>query len=649
MGFGELVLRVTGGHPNRFTIRRSTVQPVSGEWRTALAVALLVLLLCVYFVTLALPQRAGRLLIAPMVGLLDPCLNGGSLTAYQQTDKAFVACHAEEGSAAPVIETTLSALGPRVSRNGRYELGYTLNVPLLRLFKSGNGTHASWVVDDVLMDRYVRTIAQSSRSLVLYLFSNHFATGAPIESALASEPHNIAITPDGLLSRDQHYGMDVFPWTVANTQNSLTERRMQAIDALLARLCKQPSEVVRRIRGITVLGETHQLFPDFQSGMGFSGPYVVSDYSEKSIQGFRRHLRKKFHTVAELNSALGGGGYRDFEHVYPPSGDIRLNPALEPVRHLDAYAHGKFPVQGWLAAHPRLTGNVKVRVNGRPVGSTRAALGRQELLEQVPGLGSADVAWRFDLDFRDWKPGSYTISAHAEMHNGRAVLLGQRIVSVRSLGGAQVDAQAGLGQIHPVPADLPLAQLPGARGHLDMPLEGADFMYNPLVPLWHQFRGQQVREYIAFMARRIDKSCLHGVPRYTHQLFPYANPSWSYDKYAVDESLRETGDLRLGVSLYGEATYGASFFSWKTMRHRGGYGVTEFHPLKGMDVGDFRRMIDRHFNSGAEFLSFFTEARGDLPSGIVNSGKTIPYFSPGNSQYQSAQLYDSLQRMMLAP
>ena len=175
------------------------------------------------------------------------------------------------------------------------------------------------------------------------------------------------------------------------------------------------------------------------------------------------------------------------------------------------------------------------------------------------------------------------------------------------------------------------------------------FFFNPLAVQWQDFRNRQVLDYLHFMEQPLIDSCMSSTPRFTHQLFPYPNPSWAHDKYAVDASLRASGRLHLGISLYGEASYGDSFFEWKLQSHRGDYGVTEFHPLRGMDSTEFEATLARHRNSGARFISFFTEARGVRPSGVINKGSTIPYFSPGNPQYNSDRLYRSLQVMMATP
>src|SRR5690606_25406331 len=78
------------------------------------------------------------------------------------------------------------------------------------------------------------------------------------------------------------------------------------------------------------------------------------------------------------------------------------------------------------------------------------------------------------------------------------------------------------------PAPVPLRQAlppmaePGAarRFHIDTPADGRAVFYNPLVPLWHAFRGQQVVDYLAHFDRLLAGTCLADVPRRTQQIYP---------------------------------------------------------------------------------------------------------------------------------
>lgn len=108
-----------------------------------------------------------------------------------------------------------------------------------------------------------------------------------------------------------YYGDPVYPWTFSSTQTEITARRVQAAQALLDALCMLPERDQAKIRGVTLLGELHHLFPDFQAGMGFSFPYRVTDYSPASVAGFQRYLQAQFgHIAAQPGTGFALCGLR---------------------------------------------------------------------------------------------------------------------------------------------------------------------------------------------------------------------------------------------------------------------------------------------------------------------------------------------------
>lgn len=577
-----------------------------------------------------------RLLLAPMVAVVEPCIFARTPTRPVPPDDLDLTCTRAEGSAAPLIESTLRELAP-AARGPGWELGYTLPVPLLRLFHQEGGR---WEIDQGAIGRYVRTIRDSPRPLVLYLFSTHFSQHAPIEDPLQADPRNLSATPKGPLARDKYYGDDIHNWSFATTHNDITRRRAQAIDALAAEICRLGPEHVAKIRGVTLLGELHHLFPQFQAGMGFAPPYLVSDYSAASRQGFRRWLQLRFGNVAALNREVGST-FTSFAQVEPPSKDVRSQRLRDFTEHIDSYAHGSLPITGW--AHvPQRPGDPPPRVriyrNGEWIGVAPITLGRQDVLEAMPELKSADKGWRYDLEFRRLEPGLHRIDIYLEPRPGDLVLLGTRHVGVMEWSQQPP---------RPLPAKAapPGRQAdPSIRAHVDLPQDYSSYYYNPLVPLWHAWRGQQVVDYLEHFARVVRRSCLAGRELYTHQINPFSNPGWDANKYAVDASLERLPGLTLGVSLYGEPTYGESFFERaRASRHRR-YGVTEFHPMKAMSAEEMRGMLDAHARHGATFISFFLEPRWN--GRLMIRTHNLFSFDPDNPKFGSAPLYRALQQRL---
>ena len=595
------------------------------------------------------PKHTGPMLLAPMFGTFDTCIAtptatpsagaGNAATARTQDGARTLAetCTGPNGSAAALVESTLTALQPTERAQGPYPLGYTLAVPLLQLFRA---TEQGWALDTERIQRLARTVRDTQRPLILYLFSTHFATDAPLEKALATDPANLAQTRDGPMPTSQYYGAPLYNWTLARTDTPLSAYRVQATQALLTEMCRLPAQDIAKIRGVTLLGELHHLFPDFESGMGFGGSYRVTDYSPASVAGFQQFLRQEFQHIDRLNRRLGAN-YATFAEVQPPSRDIRTEPLQRYTEHIDSFAHGSLPIAGWAFA-PRPAGAppawVHVYRNGTFIGKTPVNKGRQDVLQAKPELGDANTGWRLDMDFKRLPVGLHRIDVFLEARPGRLQALGTRRIAImddRQRAPAPLAQQA-----------LPASAPPDAalQAHIDWPAEQSSYYYNPLVPLWHSFRGQQVVDYLQFFQGVVKQSCLAGTPHYTHQIIPFTNPSWDENKFAIQASLRALPGMRLGVSLYGDATYGTAFSQWYASTGHPGYGVTEFHPLKAMNAPALQHTLNQHAARGAQFLSFFLEPhwQGQLVARDANMFS----FSPENAPFGSAQLYQSAQRLL---
>lgn len=576
----------------------------------------------------------GKVLLAPMIGLAEPCILLPEAPAGASPGSLESRCTGPDGSAAALVEATLAGFQPPGTPQ-RYPVGYTLNVPLLQLFKQNEG---GWVIDANRVGRLVRTIRDNERPVVLYLFSTHFATGAPIEEALASDPENLGHTRDGPLPRGTYHGSAIHNWSLAGTGNSITARRVEAINAVLDQVCRLDERHVARIRAVTLLGEVHHLFPDFESGMGFLGPYRVSDHSEASRKGFREYLENRFRSIEAFNQAMGSS-WSAFTQVEPPSRDVRREPLREFTEHIDSFAHGTLPIAGWVhidrSGH-RPPPRVSIYLNGTWIATTTATLGRQDVLEARPELGDANTGWRFDLDYRRLPPGLHRIDVYLEGEQDTRMHLGTRQVAIMDRQQATPVLQA---QKAPPPVTEP-GPGPAVSFHLDLPAELSSYFYNPLVEHWHAFRGQQVVDYLQFFNRIVSRSCLRNTPRYTHQIIPFTNPGWDSNKFAIDASLAPLDDLRLGVSLYGEASYGNSFAQWLKGRSHQEYGVTEFHPLKRLNAAELRAVLDTHARQGARFVSFFLEPR--FRGKLVPRGHNILSLDPENQRFGSDVLYRSM-------
>lgn len=577
------------------------------------------------------PTHQTKLLIAPVLSGTDLCAPDPEAPVARSESELAAHCRASGRSAAELVESKLSALGPVESANGKYEIGYTLPVPLLKLLRRAD---SAWTVDERAIERIALTIKQTRRPVIVYLFSTHFGVNAPIEDYLLQDPENVSVSPLGPLTKDRYYGTDIFPWSLASTDNGITRYRQAVIVRLLDALCRLPAPDRRKIRAATLLGEVHHFHADFERGMGVGGPYVVSDYSAASVRAFREFLEQRFGTIDALNR-FSGESFASFSDVGPPAKDIRTQRLRRFAEHIDSFAHGKIPLIGWAfdPANPMQPLWIRIYRNGTQIARVPARFGRQDVLQAKPSFGTADVGWRYDMDFSQLPAGIHRLDFLAERPGEALSRLGSRRIAI-------VDRNQS------TPIELPIADMPEFtqatrfEGHIDQPQDLASYFFNPLVPLWHEFRNEQVVRYLAYFERLVRASCLRDLDLYTHQITPFTNPSWDATKFAVDASLQAAGNLELGVSLYGEATYGSSFFDWLEKSKRRTYGVTEFHPLKEAPLDEVKAMLDRHQKHGARFLSFFLDAR---PQAVrTESALNIFAIDPDNRNFGSDKLYATI-------
>ncbi len=578
------------------------------------------------------------LLLVPMMDLTRCLLAPPSSSATGQPDW-LSRCTGPKASAAHLVESTLRHLQPQVPDNSPWQLGYTLQVPLLSLLQPGQ---KDWQVNPQAVATIVRTVQESQRPLVLYLFSTHFGVNAPVEPELANNPDNIAHTPRGPLPTDSYYGLPIYPWSLASTDNGVTEYRAKVIQALLQGICTLPASARSRIKGITLLGEVHQLFPNFESGMGFEGRYLVSDYSPASLAGFRSHLQSRYRTIQALNQKLGSD-YPSFDAILPPAKNIRHETLGRYQEHIDAFAAGQMPITGWVHA-PTLPGTaqtVKIFLNGRHIADAPVHLSRQDVRTAHPEFGTADLGWRHDLDFSQLPVGIHRIDLALSQAQHPLIHLGTRLVSVMDKRQSTPVAVPFV----PLPAMLPLPAQHTA--YTDEPREHASYFYNPLAREWQKFREAQVVHYLQYFNTLIGQSCLTDTPRYTHQILPQFNPGWDSGKFAVQTSLQPMKKLRTGISLYGETSYGRSFSDWIKQSPLYRYGVTEFHPLQAMSAQQLGDVLAEHRDNGARFLSFFLETRWKEQR--VSTTPNPFSFDPDNRQHASDLLYSSMKILLDKP
>jgi len=591
--------------------------------------------------------QSGRqpLLLVPAIGGLNACLG---LVPPQPGQPMAPNCVGPQGSAAALVNQDLQRLGPRTSPDGHFKVGYTLVLPLLNFFQFD--PHGDWTLNPTAVQRVARTVADVDRPVVLYFFSTHFSEDAPIEPVLATDPRNLAETPAGPLPVDHYMGQPLYPWTIARTDNAITARREQATRAITDALCHEPLAVQRRIVGINLLGEVHHLYPNFETGMSASAPYVVTDYSTVSRMGFRAFLRQRFGTVVALNTALGTN-FILFDQIDPPANNNFGAPFWQ---RLDAYSTGQIAISGWVRdldrpipdANPAAAPWVRIYVDGDEVGRVSAHYVRQDVSQARPDLGTQRVGWRDDFDYRTLSPGIHRIDIaleHPQKDSIRLIHLGTRHINVFDRQYPDTPLLVTMPMRQPLP---PMAAPDRAvQFWIDAPADGLALRYNPLATLWNQFRSNQVVTYIEHFAHTFDGTCLAAVPRRTQQIYPATGAGWDETRFASARSRRPFDNVQLGVNLYSEATDDPAFFDELARARQPGYSVTEFHPLHALTAPQLRAILEKHRAHGARTLSFFLH-----PPTTGTDGQPVianPFaFDPANPAYGSDTLYHAMQQIL---
>jgi hypothetical protein len=306
------------------------------------------------------------LLIAPFLHGQYFCDEAVALNTVHTEEEAALFSASIGKNAANRISATLDSLGPKVSPSGKYQLGYTLNVPLMRYFRKIEGR---WVLDTDALKANLGTITDVDRPVVVYLSINHF-TDANVElsAELARDTRNLMWNRSGPMHPDDYFNNPIIAWTLSDQGAPINVMRRHVFSAAVDVISKLPANAQKRIAAVSVLGETHDLFPRLVGGPSFDiDPYNATDYSPVSVQGFRTWLMQKYSTIAALNRDLAAD-FTSFAAINPPSKDIRRETLIILCEHVNIYYSGQIPIYGWIHDKRGRSLKVDVYLNGAGVG-----------------------------------------------------------------------------------------------------------------------------------------------------------------------------------------------------------------------------------------------------------------------------------------
>jgi len=542
----------------------------------------------------ALADRAS-LLIAPNIAGQEYCPAAAENPEIVTDQAAAEYCARHNQNSSARIAAFLDGIGPVTSPSGHFQLGYSLDLPLMRYYKKSGGV---WALDRAAIRTRVRTIAEVSRPVVVYLSANHFTDGGPeLSEELAANPANLMWTKNGPLASDGYYIVSVHAWTLSDFGAPITMMREKAARTVIDELCRLAPTARSRIAGISLLGEVQQLYPDFTGDLGYAKPFDVTDYAPKAIIGFRGWLKEKFGQIRAFNATVGAN-FKTFDEISPPSKDIKNEMQPSVLEHIDAYASGTVAVHGW--AYDSAGGQVDIEVylDGKRRGTVPADLNRTDVPESNPAIKTPNVGWHYDLDYRAEQAGIHsldivaTLPGHSPVH-----LASQKIVVLDRARGTPAELATT-----PVFGDDP-QNAPNLQFYVDGPQPLTPLLYNPLARLWLEYRSVIVTRYIEHFARLTRGSCLPPDIVFSHQMMPELNASWNPDLMAVAGSQKPNALYQPGTTLYGGSTFGRAFFDWKAAEGWKRYAVPEFHPRVELSRDQIVRMFEDHRANGAVSIS----------------------------------------------
>ena len=534
------------------------------------------------------------LLVTPLISGVLSCNGGYRNTELQTLEQIEEWCAKNNQTDDLAARTLLDQIEPK-GAHGKVQLGYTLLVPLLELFEQRDG---QWEISPAKVSKYLNVISAIDRPAVVYLMGNHFDSSSRHSQELAQNPDNLMSYASGPMTSSRYLGHGVIPFTLRDDERiPVNQYRFKALRHVARQIAAMDPKTRSRIAAITLAGELHQMYPDFENGSGAFDNIQVTDYSAGSQQDFRAWLERKYGSVARLNQQLGFH-FSSLAEIEAPSRDIRKMPLQSFAQHYDSYADGSLPIFGWLWDPHRTIDKLSLHIDGQFRSAVQQGLGRIDVSKAKPDVTSTSTGFRELIDFRQMTPGKHVAQIVASS-KGKQYLVAERefIVVPRdqsaSASAAEPQRLTGLPEAH---------QLAGVEYWLDSPKPLQDVYYNPLAREWNLFRAQQVNQLLARFYRIVRAEGIAPELLYSHQIVPELNGSWNPVLFESGASISNTSPWRNGVNQYGASTGMIRFLNDRKVR---AYGVPEFNPLQGRNPEAVRQAFVQHYQAGAKFVSPF--------------------------------------------
>lgn len=581
-----------------------------------------------------MPPPRAPFIIAPTVEGLLLCDEATADARITTMDAAYTLCRQRKLDGAAAVSRLLDTLEPGGPK-GQVQVGYTATLQLLGLYQR---TPKGWAIDTARVDEFLRVITKVRRPVVVYLAADHFDSVGPITEDLLQDPRNLMQLRDGKPPELGYFGYRIMPYTLL-TQDSIpvNRYRFEALRYVAQRVKTLPKAVQERIVAFTLAGELHQLFPDFENGMGAFQDIRVTDYSPASVADFRQWLATKYKTVAEFN-ARTGLAYASFDAIPAPSKDIRKEKLASFGEHYDAFAGGTLPLSGWLWDPQKKIAQLDVYVDGRHIAPMPRGLNRLDVYRAEESIHSPNVGFRYDFDYSALPPGRHRAQIVAQSNGSR-----YRIAEVEFIVVSR--DQASVVQTKPAAVtSLKNAKaLAGVRSWLDIPKSLQDVYFNPLARDWNLYRQWQVKEFLAEFHRRALQAGLPTHKLYSHQIVPGVNSTWNPALFAAEQTLEAGVPWKQGLNMYGGTTDSDWMRQFMAQRKITDYGVPEFNPQQWKRDGVHLAAMQSHYDAGARFISpYYFSVVPQRFKGGGEHGVNRMELAPDNPKDGSDRFYQAL-------
>lgn len=586
------------------------------------------------------PPSIKPLVVAPTIEGLYLCEEASKEERIADIEAAAALCHTRQRNAAPAIKALLDELEPG-GPQGQVQLGFTLTLQLLGLYEQdGQG---QWSINQQRLRAAMQLVEDVPRPVVLYLAADHFDTLGALPQALAKDPASLMLLPNGQPPELGYFGYRILPYTLS-TDPAITvnKYRFEALEQVAKAVQMLPQAAQQRIVAINLLGELHHMFPDFEGGMGMQLAMQTTDYSPRSVAGFRQWLQAKYSTVQELEQHTGLR-YASFEEVPAPGKDIRSMPLQSFGEHYDSYAAGYLTLGGWLWDPQQHIQRLELYVDGQSKGPVQWGMNRLDVYRAVDEVLTPNTGYRVDFDYSSLRPGKHMAQIVAHTSKGPH-LLEQRAFAVLPPNQAAVGKHQprGLrrlsGSAH---------KLAGVRTYMDTPAEQQDLYYNPLARDWNAYREQQVYDFLHAFYQRAVQAGLPANKLYSHQIVPGVNSSWNGQLFAADTTLHGQTPWKQGLNMYGGAVHSPWMQAFIAQRGIRDYGVPEFHPQQWKRPGAHLAALESHLDAGARFIApYYFSVVPERFKGGAEQGVNRMELGPDNSKDGSDQFYRALKEFV---